>query len=163
MNQYDVRSKANPKTTMSMIKKIVISIVIGLIAYEITKLSLNGGVQIPDTTPEISLLLLFIATSLVSLFLGGGSAGVADYESTEESSDESSRQYDAADREMGTVKWFNVRKGYGFITRDSGDDVFVHFRNIEGKGRRAIDEGQRVSFVVTEGDKGLQADEVSPA
>ena len=159
MNQYDVRSKANPKIIMSIIKKIVISIVIGLIAYEITKLSLSGGIQIPDTTAEISLLLLFIATSFVSLFLGGGSAGA----SSEESSDESSRQYDSSDREMGTVKWFNVRKGYGFITRDAGDDVFVHFRNIEGKGRRAIEEGQRVSFVVTTGDKGLQADEVSPA
>ncbi|MEZ7972951.1 MAG: cold-shock protein, partial [Pseudomonadales bacterium] len=73
------------------------------------------------------------------------------------------RRYDSSDRETGTVKWFNVRKGYGFITRDAGDDVFVHFRNIEGSGRRAIEEGQRVSFVVTDGDKGLQADEVSPA
>ena len=62
---------------------------------------------------------------------------------------------------FGKVKWFNAKKGYGFITRDAGDDVFVHFRNIEGKGRRTIDEGQRVSFVVVNGDKGLQADEVS--
>lgn len=167
MNQYDVRSKANPKIIMSIIKKIVISIVIGLIAYEITKLSLNGSIQIPDTTPEISLLLIFIATSLVSLFLGGGNASAGSSESTDEDLDEgvdeSARKYDSSDREMGTVKWFNVRKGYGFITRDAGDDVFVHFRNIEGKGRRAIEEGQRVSFVVTDGDKGLQADEVSPA
>ena len=67
------------------------------------------------------------------------------------------------DRELGTVKWFNVRKGYGFITRDQGEDIFVHFRNIEGKGKRAINEGQRVSFIVTNGDKGLQADQVTPA
>ena len=140
---------------MSIIKKIAISIVIGLIAYEITKLSLNGSIQIPDTTSEISLLLLFIATSFVSQFVGGGSARAGTSASTS--------SYDSSDREMGTVKWFNVRKGYGFITRDAGDDVFVHFRNIEGKGRRAIEEGQRVSFVVTTGDKGLQADEVSPA
>jgi CspA family cold shock protein len=153
---------------MSIIKKIVIAIVIGLIAYEITKLSLNGGIQIPDTMPEISLLLLFIATSLVSQFLAGGSAGTSSSASkskskTQNNSSTSESSYSSSDHELGTVKWFNVRKGYGFITRDAGDDVFVHFRNIEGKGRRAIEEGQRVSFVVTDGDKGLQADEVSPA
>jgi CspA family cold shock protein len=147
--------KLTPKIIMSIIKKIAISIVIGLIAYEITKLSLNGSIQIPDTTSEISLILLFIATSFVSQFVGGGSARAG--------TSASASSYDSSDREMGTVKWFNVRKGYGFITRDAGDDVFVHFRNIEGKGRRAIEEGQRVSFVVTTGDKGLQADEVSPA
>ncbi|MBL6689602.1 MAG: cold shock domain-containing protein [Pseudomonadales bacterium] len=74
-----------------------------------------------------------------------------------------SRGADADDRELGTVKWFNVRKGYGFITRDQGEDVFVHFRNIEGKGKRAINEGERVSFIVTTGDKGPQADKVIPA
>ncbi len=66
--------------------------------------------------------------------------------------------------ETGTVKWFNVKKGYGFITRDSGDDVFVHYRNItdagKGNGRRGIADGQRVKFIVVDGDKGLQADEV---
>ncbi|MFT4798451.1 MAG: CspA family cold shock protein [Candidatus Azotimanducaceae bacterium] len=65
-----------------------------------------------------------------------------------------------SDAETGSVKWFNVKKGYGFITRDSGDDVFVHYRNIIGDGRRSIADGQRVSFVVVDGDKGLQADEV---
>jgi CspA family cold shock protein len=63
-------------------------------------------------------------------------------------------------KEMGTVKWFNIKKGFGFITRDEGDDIFVHYRNIEGNGRRAINEGQRVKFLVIDGDKGLQADEV---
>jgi CspA family cold shock protein len=137
---------------MPIIKKIVISIVIGLIAYAINELTLkNGGIQLPVTIPKISMLLLFIVTSLVSQLLTG------------DSSRDSELSYSSSDRETGTVKWFNVRKGYGFITRDSGDDVFVHFRNIEGSGRRAIEEGQRVSFVVATGDKGLQADEVSPA
>lgn len=127
--------------------------VIGLIAYAISELTLKDGIQIPDTLQEISLLLLFlfIATSFASQLVGGGS------------SSKSASSYSSSDRETGTVKWFNVRKGYGFITRDAGDDVFVHFRNIEGSGHRAIEEGQRVSFVVTDGDKGLQADEVSPA
>lgn len=139
---------------MPLIKKIAISIVIGLIAYAISELALNDGFHIPRTVQEISVLLLFIATSFASQLVGGSS-------SENESEGESS--YSSSDREMGTVKWFNVRKGYGFITRDAGDDVFVHFRNIEGSGRRSIEEGGRVSFVVTDGDKGLQADEVSPA
>jgi len=58
------------------------------------------------------------------------------------------------------VKWFNVKKGFGFITRDSGGDVFVHFRAIEGEGRRALRQGQRVRYTVVEAEKGLQANDV---
>ncbi|WP_150909533.1 cold-shock protein [Marinobacter halotolerans] len=63
--------------------------------------------------------------------------------------------------EEGTVKWFNVKKGFGFIVRDSGDEVFVHFRAIRGRGRRVLRQGQLVRFNVVEADKGLQADNVS--
>ncbi|HED34473.1 MAG TPA: cold shock domain-containing protein [Gammaproteobacteria bacterium] len=66
-------------------------------------------------------------------------------------------------RESGVVKWFNTSKGFGFITRDGGDDVFVHFRSIRGQGHRALFEGQRVEFDITEGDKGLQAEDVAIA
>ncbi|ALN63366.1 MULTISPECIES: cold-shock protein [Lysobacter] len=65
-----------------------------------------------------------------------------------------------SDREIGTVKWFNDAKGFGFISRESGDDVFVHFRAIQGQGFKSLQEGQKVSFVVTQGQKGLQADQV---
>ena len=68
-----------------------------------------------------------------------------------------------AGQEVGTVKWFNAAKGFGFITRENGDDVFVHFRSIQGKGHRSLGEGQRVVFSITEGDKGLQAVDVSSA
>jgi CspA family cold shock protein len=64
-------------------------------------------------------------------------------------------------REKGTVKWFNNSKGFGFIQRDQGNDVFVHFRAIKGDGYRSLEEGQRVEFNVTQGPKGPQADEVS--
>ncbi|SIP91799.1 cold-shock protein [Marinobacterium stanieri] len=64
-------------------------------------------------------------------------------------------------RELGVVKWFNVSKGFGFITRDNGDDVFVHFRNIRGRGHRSLNEGQKVRFNVRESEKGLQAEDVS--
>lgn len=66
-------------------------------------------------------------------------------------------------REQGSVKWFNANKGFGFITRDSGDDVFVHFRSIRGEGHRVLHDGQRVEFEVSEGEKGLQADDVAAA
>jgi cold shock protein len=66
-----------------------------------------------------------------------------------------------ADRENGTVKWFNESKGFGFIERDEGrGDVFVHFSAISGDGFRNLAEGQRVEFIVTQGDKGPKAEEV---
>lgn len=64
-------------------------------------------------------------------------------------------------RERGMVKWFNVKKGFGFVTRDNGDDVFVHFRSIRGSGHRSLSEGQTVKFSVVDGQKGLQAEDVS--
>lgn len=66
-------------------------------------------------------------------------------------------------RETGTVKWFNAAKGFGFITRENGEDIFVHFRSIQGKGHRSLGEGQTVIFEVAESDKGLQAVDVSSA
>ena len=65
------------------------------------------------------------------------------------------------EREIGTVKWVNNGKGYGVIEREGGDDVFVHYSEIEGDGFKSLDEGQRVEFAVTEGDKGLQATSVT--
>jgi len=61
------------------------------------------------------------------------------------------------ERETGTVKWFNDAKGYGFISREAGEDVFVHFSAIEGEGFRSLREDQRVEFAVEQGPKGLQA------
>jgi CspA family cold shock protein len=62
--------------------------------------------------------------------------------------------------ETGTVKWFNASKGYGFIGRDSGDDVFVHFSAIEADGYKSLNEGDRVAFNIVQGPKGLQAADV---
>ena len=60
----------------------------------------------------------------------------------------------------GSVKWFDNAKGYGFIERENGKDLFVHFQNIEGTGHRSLNEGQRVEFVEIAGKKGPQADQV---
>ncbi len=75
----------------------------------------------------------------------------------------SNATYDIGTRDTGTVKWFNTSKGFGFISRDSGDDIFVHFRAIRGEGHRVLVEGQRVEFSVMNRDKGLQAEDVIAA
>jgi cold shock protein len=64
-------------------------------------------------------------------------------------------------REQGTVKWFNASKGFGFIQRQSGEDVFVHFSAIQAEGYKSLNEGQAVEFEVTRGPKGLQAANVT--
>lgn len=65
-----------------------------------------------------------------------------------------------SDRETGHVKWFNDQKGYGFIERDKGGDVFVHYKEIQGTGRRTLQENDTVEFTVRQGKKGLEATEV---
>jgi CspA family cold shock protein len=65
-------------------------------------------------------------------------------------------------KEQGTVKWFNASKGYGFIQRQSGEDVFVHFSAIQAEGYRSLNDGQAVEFEVCKGPKGLQAEKVTP-
>ncbi|MDG1203745.1 MAG: cold shock domain-containing protein [Pseudomonadales bacterium] len=136
-------------------KKILVSLVITIILY-LALTAINGGNFVPASAENFM--------SLVILFIGIYVSTVGTYSSTSKSSSSKKSGKSASkasdDSEEGSVKWFNVKKGYGFITRDQGDDVFVHYRNLEGKGRRSIAEGQRVSFIVVDGDKGLQAEEV---
>ncbi len=111
----------------------------------------NLTAQLPISI-GVCFVLFWIATLVVGVkFVPQGDAEEAPW--VEDEND--------ASRESGTVKWFNVTKGFGFITRDQGDDVFVHFRSIRGKGHRSLLEGQRVRFTVTESDKGMQAEDVS--
>jgi len=65
-----------------------------------------------------------------------------------------------SERVQGTVKWFNAGKGHGFIARESGEDVFVHYSALQSEGYRSLNEGQRVEFTVEQGPKGLQASNV---
>jgi CspA family cold shock protein len=66
-----------------------------------------------------------------------------------------------ADRTQGTVKWFNADKGFGFIEQENGDDLFVHFSEIQSTGYRSLDEGAKVEFEITQGKKGMQASAVT--
>ncbi|MCB1694085.1 MAG: cold shock domain-containing protein [Pseudomonadales bacterium] len=124
-------------------KNLSISTAIGIVAYFAIGLAQHEEFHVPTTINDYIALVIILAAVIASSLIHTGANVDAE-----------------SDEETGTVKWFNVKKGYGFITRDQGDDVFVHYRNIQGQGRRAISEGQRVRFVVITGDKGLQADEV---
>ena len=102
---------------------------------------------------------LFLAASALSLIFSGSSVSNATNDSQQASDDDAGPE----GSEGGTVKWFNVNKGFGFITTDAGEDVFVHFRSIRGHGRRSLRQGQAVRFDLSDGEKGMQAENVSVA
>jgi cold shock protein len=130
-------------------KTFIKNIVISLIVASVATLIIDKTDSLVGLTAQ-SLAYLMIAVSIIATM-------IATIRISPAGEGEVSRD----GRESGTVKWFNGTKGYGFITRDSGDDVFVHYRSIRGKGHRSLVEGQAVFFHVSDGDKGLQADDVS--
>ncbi|MGM0451393.1 MAG: cold-shock protein [Pseudomonadota bacterium] len=103
---------------------------------------------------------LFVIVALVASSLAARTGGGQQKQAAGKGGKSPARKKSKAGEE-GTVKWFNVKKGFGFITRDSGGDVFVHFRAIQGEGRRVLRQGQRVSYTVVEAEKGLQANDVT--
>ncbi|MBP20492.1 MAG: cold-shock protein [Gammaproteobacteria bacterium] len=125
----------------SLPKILIISLLISAMAFLLLKYIGTSSLVIPSSITEVLEFVVLLAAIIAASVI-------------------SSKPSTPSKGETGTVKWFNLKKGYGFITRDQGDDVFVHYRNIQGKSRRAISEGQRVKFIVIDGDKGLQADEV---
>jgi CspA family cold shock protein len=148
---------------MSLIVKLIISLVIAIVAATLTTVLRSGDV------PDLLLLAMFcLATAATTLIVGGpaSSAPTASADKPAKASKpapKKSPQPGAADnsaREQGEVKWFNVSKGFGFISKDDGEEIFVHFRSIRGEGRRSLRDGQRVSFVVAQSDKGPQAEDV---
>ena len=114
--------------------------------------------------PSLPMPLVLVAATVITALLVSVPAGSAapapvldsDYDSEEDAPAATA----AGPREEGQVKWFNVSKGFGFITKDNGEEIFVHFRSIRGEGRRGLREGQRVSFVESHTDKGPQAEDV---
>ncbi|MDA0762608.1 MAG: cold shock domain-containing protein [Proteobacteria bacterium] len=137
-------------------------LLITLMLAALTSLALgyldNQSLSVPASLQDWGRFLILFGGMLTAVLLTSTTSAPAD----DEDEDEETAEYDSDDFEEGTVKWFNTKKGYGFITRDQGDDIFVHFRNIKGQGRRSLNDGQKVTYVVIEGDKGLQADHVSP-
>lgn len=164
---------------MSITGKLVIAVLIAIVMTAIATVSLGGG------TPSAPLLgVLFLLATLAAVLLTHQPLTTLADRSAREQSHRSpgahasqaqpkpqrarkAREQRSAPsaatggpRREGSVKWFNAAKGFGFITLDTGEEIFVHFRSIRGEGRRSLEDGQRVSFVVADTDKGPQAEDV---
>ena len=148
---------------MSLIVKLAISLVIAIIAYTLSSLMVTGTVQLgSDHYGLLLLLAFFIATAATALLVRDSEqpAGSSSMDSQPKDLSSSTTHTSDANREQGQVKWFNVSKGFGFIVKDDGEEIFVHFRSIRGEGRRGLSDGQRVNFIVEQSDKGPQAEDV---
>lgn len=156
-----------------LLRRIVVAIVCAILVPVLVVFlfpSLVDGLQLADgsllTADNLLdvpgmvtlLIILGVASAVVSLV----SAQIAPSRRRRFRSSGTIVEEDVEDgRQRGIVKWFNVKKGFGFITWDEGEDVFVHFRSIRGQGHRSLTEGQRVKFTVVRGQKGPQAEDVS--
>ena len=140
----------------SVIRNTIIAVIVAIAATGIS-FQLLKGASLSETGSLVTLAILFFIASMV------GAMTSIDKNGTNSQKTLLSPNKSTNGRESGTVKWFNTNKGFGFITRDNGDDVFVHFRSIRGQGHRTLIEGQRVEFDVTKGEKGLQAEDVAIA
>lgn len=158
-------------STKSLSKKLLVSALVALPFPYLLLIAAQFAGALPDNMGASSFLsneqgtsfyivawLIFLAAALIASVAGQSSGTVNDAENEEQASNYSDSPEGA---ESGSVKWFNVNKGFGFITTDSGEDVFVHFRSIRGHGRRSLRQGQLVRFDLSDGDKGKQADNVS--
>ena len=145
-------------TINQFIKIVIISIITSVIAT-IVSLKMHGGQE----SIGASFKLMFSAAQFPLLLTSFISILIACIVTTKLAGASKRVVKVGSGRETGTVKWFNAAKGFGFITRENGDDIFVHFRSIQGKGHRSLGEGQTVIFEVAESDKGLQAVDVCSA
>jgi len=144
---------------MSLNVKLVASLIIAGVAATLVAVAQTGSPFQP------MLLIGFAVVGIACTLLGNYSPRQRhDHDATDElhEASESEVAPPSGDRESGKVKWFNVSKGFGFIIKDDGEEIFVHFRAIRGKGRRGLKDGQRVSFVVVDSEKGPQAEDVVP-
>ena len=156
-----------------MVRKIIVAVICAVVVAGLAVVAfpaLVTGLQLADGTSVTSSNLLavpgmaaFIAVlAVVAAIVSFVSAQLAPSRRRRFRSSGTVVEEDVEDgRERGVVKWFNVKKGFGFITWDEGEDVFVHFRSIRGQGHRSLTEGQRVKFTVVRGQKGPQAEDVS--
>ena len=138
---------------MSLITKLIISLFIAAVAATLTSLLLDGE----HIDQRLLLVIAFFISTGATAIIFGKKAGLlipkAEHAHYEASVGDTAR-------EQGAVKWFNVTKGFGFIVKDDGEEIFVHFRSIRGEGRRSLRDGQRVNFIVAQSDKGPQAEDV---
>lgn len=150
--------------------QIILSLLIGVAAATLLT-TLQDGSPFDALTLAIACVATLAAMFVGRAGSGGATAHQAEAPAPRARRRDNSRGVDraaasggaaAGPRESGQVKWFNVSKGFGFIVKDDGDEIFVHFRSIRGADRRGLKDGQRVSFVVAESEKGPQAEDVTP-
>lgn len=155
---------------MRLTGKLITSLVVAAVASTLTTL-IRG-----DAFPDLVLFLAFSAATIITALVvappsrpatatrSPTRAGSASAPSAAAPAAPPGRRDmgEGSPREQGTVKWFNVSKGFGFIVKDDGEEIFVHFRSIRGDGRQRLRDGQRVSFVVASSSKGPQAEDVEP-
>jgi CspA family cold shock protein len=146
---------------MGIVVKIVIALLVAAAATAAVRL-------LPGTDRILPLYLLFAAATIASALLASlpnMATRASRGDSPSADTREPARTGKSADqgRELGAVKWFNANKGFGFIVRENGEEIFVHYRNIRGEGRRSLRDGERVSFRIAETDKGPQAEDVTGA
>lgn len=140
---------------MNLTIKLIVSLVVAAVVSSATTV-LQG-----NPLPDLPLLIAFcIATVSTTLLVSLSASKPATTATGKKPQAATSRKSDSP-REFGKVKWFNVSKGFGFIIKDDGEEIFVHFRSIRGEGRRGLRDGQRVSFVVADSEKGPQAEDVT--
>lgn len=159
-------------STQSLSKKLLVSAVVALPFPYVMLVLASAASVLPEGMKAESFLsgengtgfyalvwFMFFAAAAISQIAGQpGSASSAPSQDDNQAEEDDDSPEGA---ESGSVKWFNVNKGFGFITTDAGEDVFVHFRSIRGRGRRSLRQGQAVRFDLSEGEKGMQADNVS--
>lgn len=145
----------------TLIRNILVSLVIALLApILLPLLAISPTLTMTGTVALKVYLLVFVLLMLAATI--NELLRLKSTDSIDQEAYESETEHAADDqREEGVVKWFNVNKGFGFIIRDAGGEVFVHFRSIRGTGHRTLREGQRVRFAAVDGEKGLQAEDVS--
>lgn len=147
---------------IQVFKSIVLSIVAAVAIPSILSQVTATEIELNAVVLGVTFVIVLAATLVSSLGQSAGAVqGGKASPRAEQYGDADDEEQENDSREQGTVKWFNVSKGFGFITRSNGDDVFVHFRNIRGRGHRSLTEGQQVRFNVHQSDKGLQAEDVS--
>jgi CspA family cold shock protein len=159
-------------STKSLSKKLLVSALVALPFPYLLLIASQFAGALPNNLSAASFLgseqgtgfyvvawLIFLAAAMIAAVAGESSLSVSGASVTE--AEESTQSDGPEGAESGSVKWFNVNKGFGFITTDAGEDVFVHFRSIRGQGRRSLRQGQLVRFDLSDGDKGRQADNVS--
>lgn len=156
MSERNNNGSSSAMASIFSLRAFISSLIISLVTPLLLAAVLQQEI---GTNFIVYFIFFFVSVYLGSVLSKGISRSSGYYEDDEDGEDEDDDEND--DREEGTVKWFNSSKGFGFLTRDNDEDVFVHYRAIRGRGRRFLIEGQHVRFYVTEGEKGKQAENVS--